>query len=445
MIFSNLSEKLQDTLGKLTGKGKLSEKDINNAAREIKLSLLEADVNYKVVKEFVKKIKERSMGQDVMESLTPGQTVIKIVNEELTNLMGKENSKLELKGSTPHVVLMVGLQGSGKTTHSGKLVRKLRKEGRNPLLVALDVYRPAAIEQLKVVGKQAEVEVFEKGKQDPVQTANEAKEYARRNNNDVVIMDTAGRLQIDEDLMDELKNIKKAVKPDEILLVVDAMVGQESVNVAKTFDEYLDITGVILTKLDGDARGGAALSIRQVVGKPIKFIGTGEKLDDLEAFHPDRMASRILGMGDVLSLIEKAEKQVSLKDAKELEEKMRNQSYTLDDFVEQINQIRNMGPLEDLLAMIPGVNNKMLKNVNVDEKGFVRIEALISSMTKEEREKPEIIGKSRKERIAKGSGVDMNELNKLLKQFKELKKMMKQFTNMKKGRKGKRKFNMPFF
>ena len=445
MIFSNLSEKLQESLGKLTGKGKLSEKDIDNVAREIKLSLLEADVNYKVVKEFVKKIKERAMGQDVMESLTPGQTVIKIVNEELTNLMGKENSKLELKGSTPHVVLMVGLQGSGKTTHSGKLVRKLKKEGRNPLLVALDVYRPAAIEQLKVVGKQAEVEVFEKGKQDPVQTANEAKEYARRNNNDVVIMDTAGRLQIDEDLMDELRNIKKVVKPDEILLVVDAMVGQESVNVAKTFDEYLDITGVILTKLDGDARGGAALSIRQVVGKPIKFIGTGEKLDDLEAFHPDRMASRILGMGDVLSLIEKAEKQVSLKDARELEKKMRNQSYTLDDFVEQINQIRNMGPLEDLLAMIPGVNNKMLKNVNVDEKGFVRIEALISSMTKEEREKPEIIGKSRKERIAKGSGVDMNELNKLLKQFKELKKMMKQFTNMKKGRKGKRKFNMPFF
>lgn len=445
MIFSNLSEKLQESLGKLTGKGKLSEKDIDNVAREIKLSLLEADVNYKVVKEFVKKIKERAMGQDVMESLTPGQTVIKIVNEELTNLMGKENSKLELKGSTPHVVLMVGLQGSGKTTHSGKLVRKLKKEGRNPLLVALDVYRPAAIEQLKVVGKQAEVEVFEKGKQDPVQTANEAKEYARRNNNDVVIMDTAGRLQIDEDLMDELKNIKKVVKPDEILLVVDVMVGQESVNVAKTFDDYLDISGVILTKLDGDARGGAALSIRQVVGKPIKFIGTGEKLDDLEAFHPDRMASRILGMGDVLSLIEKAEKQVSLKDARELEEKMRNQSYTLDDFVEQINQIRNMGPLEDLLAMIPGVNNKMLKNVNVDEKGFVRIEALISSMTKEEREKPEIIGKSRKERIAKGSGVDINELNKLLKQFKELKKMMKQFTNMKKGRKGKRKFNMPFF
>lgn len=446
MIFSSLSEKLQETLGKLTGKGKLSEKDIDNAAREIKLSLLEADVNYKVVKDFIKKIKERSMGQDVMESLTPGQTVIKIVNEELTNLMGKENSKLELTGSTPHVVLMVGLQGSGKTTHSGKLVRKLKSEGRNPLLVALDIYRPAAIEQLKVVGKKAEVEVFDRGKQDPIKTAQEAKEYARRNNNDVVIMDTAGRLQIDEELMDELKNIKESVKPNEILLVIDAMVGQESVNVAKTFDDYLDITGVILTKLDGDARGGAALSIREVVGKPIKFVGTGEKLEDLEAFHPDRMASRILGMGDVLSLIERAEKQVSIKDAKKLEEKMRNQSYTLDDFIEQINQIRNMGPLEDLLSMIPGVNNKMLKNVNIDDSGFVKIEALISSMTKLEREKPEIIGKSRKERIAKGSGVDINELNRLLKQFKELKKMMKQFTNMnKRARKGKRKFNMPFF
>lgn len=444
MIFSSLSEKLQDTLGKLTGKGKLTEKDIDNAAREIKLSLLEADVNYKVVKKFIKKIKERSMGQDVMESLTPGQTVIKIVNEELTNLMGKENSKLELRGSTPHVVLMVGLQGSGKTTHSGKLVKKLKKEGKNPLLVALDVYRPAAIDQLKVVGSKAQVEVFDKGKQDPVKTSKEAKDYARRNNNDVVIMDTAGRLQIDEDLMDELKNIKKSVKPDEILLVVDAMVGQESVNVAKTFDDYLDISGVILTKLDGDARGGAALSIRQVVGKPIKFIGTGEKLDDLEAFHPDRMASRILGMGDVLSLIERAEAQVSKKDAKDLEEKMRNQTFTLDDFIDQINQIRNMGPLEDLISMIPGVNNKMLKNVDIDESGFVRIEALISSMTKKERQKPEIINKSRKERISKGSGVDVKELNKLLKQFKELKKMMKQFTNMKKkGRKGR--FNMPFF
>lgn len=422
MIFSNLSEKLQNSLAKLTGKGKLSEKDIDAAMREIRLSLLEADVNYKVVKSFVKTVKERSMGVEVMESLSPGQMVVKIVNEELTNLMGKENSKLELQGSTPHVVMMVGLQGSGKTTHSGKLVRKLKKEGRNPMLAALDIYRPAAIDQLKVVGKKAEVEVFEKGKQDPVQTAMEAKDYARRNNHDVVILDTAGRLQIDDELMNELKEIKEVVKPKEILLVVDAMTGQEAVNVAKTFDDYLDITGVILTKLDGDARGGAALSIRQVVGKPIKFIGTGEKLDDLEPFHPERMASRILGMGDVLSLIERAEQQVSIRDAKALEEKMRNQTYTLDDFVEQIQQIKNMGPLEDLLAMIPGVNSKMLKGINLDGNEFVKIEALISSMTKEEREKPEIIGKSRKDRISKGSGVDVKELNKLLKQFKELKK-----------------------
>lgn len=446
MIFSNLSEKLQESLAKLTGKGKLSEKDIDAAMREIKLSLLEADVNYKVVKDFVKTVKERSLGVEVMESLSPGQMVVKIVNEELTNLMGKENSKLELSGSTPHVVMMVGLQGSGKTTHSGKLVKKLKKEGRNPMLTALDIYRPAAIEQLKVVGSQAEVEVFDKGKQDPVKTSQEAKEYARRNNHDVVIMDTAGRLQIDEDLMDELKNIKNEVKPNEILLVVDAMTGQEAVNVAKTFDQYLDITGVILTKLDGDARGGAALSIRQVVGKPIKFIGTGEKLEDLEPFHPERMASRILGMGDVLSLIERAEQQVSIKEAKALEEKMRNQTYTLDDFVAQIQQIKSMGPLEDLLAMIPGVNSKMLKNVDVDDKGFVKIEALISSMTKEEREKPELIGKSRKDRISKGSGVDVKELNKLLKQFKELKKMMKTVTNMQaKNKRGGRRFKMPFF
>lgn len=446
MIFSNLSEKLQDSLAKLTGKGKLSEKDIDVAMREIRLSLLEADVNYKVVKDFVKKVKERSLGVEVMESLSPGQMVIKIVNEELTNLMGKENSKLDLQGSTPHIVMMVGLQGSGKTTHSGKLVKKLKNEGRSPMLAALDIYRPAAIDQLKVVGKKAEVEVFEKGKQDPVQTANEAKEYARRNNHDVVILDTAGRLQIDDDLMNELKDIKEAVKPKEILLVVDSMTGQEAVNVAKTFDDYLDITGVILTKLDGDARGGAALSIRQVVGKPIKFVGTGEKLDDLEPFHPERMASRILGMGDVLSLIERAEQQVSLKDAKALEEKMRNQTYTLDDFVEQIQQIKNMGPLEDLLAMIPGVNSKMLKGVNLEGDEFKKIEALISSMTRQEKEKPEIINKSRKDRISKGSGVDIKELNKLLKQFKELKKMMKTVTNMqgKSKRMGKR-FKMPFF
>ena len=445
MVFEGLADRLQQSLGKLTGKGKLTEKDIDNAMREIRLSLLEADVNYKVVKNFVKRIKERSLGEDVMKSLTPGQMVVKIVNEELTDLMGKENSKLDLRGSTPHVVMMVGLQGSGKTTHSGKLVYKLKKENRNPMLAALDIYRPAAIDQLKVVGKNAGVFVFEEGKKDPVEIAKNAKDYARINNYDTVILDTAGRLQIDTDLMDELKKIKEVSKPDEILLVVDAMTGQEAVNVAKTFDEYLDITGVILTKLDGDARGGAALSIREVVGKPIKFVGVGEKLEDLEAFYPDRMANRILGMGDVLSLIEKAQNQIDLESAKELEEKMRNQSFTLDDFMAQINQIRNMGPLEDLLAMIPGVNNKMLKNINVDDRAFVKIEALINSMTQQEREKPEIIGKSRKERITKGSGVDVKELNKLLKQFKELKKMMKQVSNMQGQAKRTRGFRMPKF
>ena len=445
MVFEGLADRLQQSLGKLTGKGKLTEKDIDNAMREIRLSLLEADVNYKVVKNFVKRVKERSLGEDVMKSLTPDQMVVKIVNEELTDLMGKENSKLDLRGSTPHVVMMVGLQGSGKTTHSGKLVYKLKKENRNPMLAALDIYRPAAIDQLKVVGKNAGVFVFEEGKKDPVEIAKNAKDYARINNYDTVILDTAGRLQIDTDLMDELKKIKEVSKPDEILLVVDSMTGQEAVNVAKTFDEYLDITGVILTKLDGDARGGAALSIREVVGKPIKFVGVGEKLEDLEAFYPDRMANRILGMGDVLSLIEKAQNQIDLESAKELEEKMRNQSFTLDDFMAQINQIRNMGPLEDLLAMIPGVNNKMLKNINVDDTAFVKIEALINSMTKQEREKPEIIGKSRKERITKGSGVDVKELNKLLKQFKELKKMMKQVSNMKGQAKRTRGFRMPKF
>jgi len=446
MVFESLSDRLQEALGKLTGKGKLNEKDIDTAMREIRLSLLEADVNYKVVKDFVKTVKERSLGADVMNSLSPGQMVVKIVNEELTSLMGKENSKLALKGSTPHMVMMVGLQGSGKTTHSGKLVKMLKKDNRNPMLAALDIYRPAAIEQLKVVGKQADTFVFEKGKEDPVKIAKEAKDYARINNYDTVILDTAGRLQIDTDLMDELKAIKEEVKPDEILLVVDAMTGQEAVNVAKSFDDYLDITGVILTKLDGDARGGAALSIRQVVGKPIKFIGVGEKLDDLEPFYPDRMASRILGMGDVLSLIERAEEQFSIENAKELEAKMREQTYSLDDFMEQIQQIKNMGPLEDLLAMIPGVNSKMLKGVNVDDAGFDKIEALINSMTKEERDKPEIIGKSRKTRIAKGSGVDVRELNKLLKQFKELKKMMKKMNGLqKKGKRGRGFPKMPFF
>lgn len=448
MIFSSLSEKLQTTLSKLTGKGKLSEKDIDEAMREIKLSLLEADVNYKVVKDFIKTVKERSLGAEVMESLTPGQMVIKIVNEELTNLMGKENSKLDFKGSPPHMLMLCGLQGAGKTTHAGKLAYKLKKEGRKPLLVGLDIYRPAAIDQLKVVAGKAGVDVFEKGKQDPVKTAGEAKLFARKNGYDVVILDTAGRLQIDETLMEELKNIKEETSCREILLVVDAMTGQEAVNVAKTFDDYLDISGVILTKLDGDARGGAALSIRQVVQKPIKFIGTGEKLEDLEDFHPDRMASRILGMGDVLSLIEKAEAQVDMKNARELEEKIKNSTYSLDDFMDQVNQIRSMGPISELFAMMPGMNAKTLKQVEgqIDESGFDKIESLINSMTQEERDRPEIIGKSRKERICKGSGVDMKTLNDLLKQFKELKKMMKKVTNMQKNQKrGKKGFKMPFF
>lgn len=443
MIFSNLSEKLQNSLQKLSGKGKLSEKDVDKAMREIKLSLLEADVNYKVVKNFVAKVKERSIGNEVMESLSPGQMVVKIVNEELTNLMGKENSKLELKGQTPHMIMLCGLQGAGKTTHCGKLAYKLKKEGKNPLLVAADIYRPAAIDQLKVVSNKAGVDFFEMGKVNPVEIAKNARIYARKNGNDVVLIDTAGRLQIDEVLMKELEDIKKEINASEILLVVDAMTGQQAVDVAKTFDQYLDLSGIILTKLDGDARGGAALSIRQVVGKPIKFVGDGEKIEDLKSFHPDRMASRILGMGDVLTLIERAEEQVSRKEAKELEEKLLSSKYTLDDFLQQINQIRSMGPMQELLSMIPGVNSNMLKNVNVDESGFTKIEALIQSMTKKERQNPEIIGKSRKERIAKGSGVDIRELNKLLKQFKELKKMMKKFGKMTKRNKGK--MRMPFF
>lgn len=442
MIFSNLSEKLQNSLRKLTGKGKLSEKDVDIAMREIKLSLLEADVNYKVVKDFVKKVKSRAIGNEVMESLTPGQMVIKIVNEELTDLMGKENSKLLLRGDIPHVIMLCGLQGAGKTTHCAKLAYKLKKEGRNPLLVACDIYRPAAIQQLEVVAKDSEVDFFQLGKIDPVEIAKKSIVHARKNGNDIVLLDTAGRLEVDTKLMEELSRIKSEIKPSEILLIVDAMTGQQAVNVAKTFDDYLNITGVILTKLDGDARGGAALSIRQVVGKPIKFIGVGEKKDQLESFYPDRMASRILGMGDVLSLIEKVQNEITEKEARELQDKMLSSSYTLDDFMDQINKIRNMGPLEEILNMIPGINSKMLKGVNVDDSSFVKIEALISSMTKKERENPEIISKSRKERISKGSGVDQRELNKLLKQFKELKKMMRKFSKLSKKTKGRLK--MPF-
>lgn len=443
MAFENLSEKLQNALGSLTGKGKLSEKDIDQAMREVRLALLEADVNFKVVKDFVKKIKEEALGEKVMNSLTPGQQVIKIVNEELTALMGSSESKLDFS-KRPSVIMMSGLQGAGKTTTCGKLAKKLKKDGKRPVLVACDVYRPAAIKQLKVVGESVDVPVFTMGdKISPVDISRAAIEHAIKNNNDVVIIDTAGRLHIDEELMDELKAINDAVKPSEILLVLDSMTGQDAVNVAKTFDEKLSLTGVILTKLDGDARGGAALSLRAVTNKPIKFIATGEKMDALEVFHPERMASRILGMGDVLSLIEKAQASIDEQSAKELEQKLRSQTFTLDDFLVQMEQMRNMGPLDELIGMIPGMNNKALKGIKVDEKEFARVEAIIKSMTPKERMKPEIIDISRRRRIATGSGTSPSEVNRLLKQFKDLKKMMKQFGNMEKNFK-RGKFKMPF-
>lgn len=443
MVFESLSDKLQDTLSKLRGKGKLSEKDIDTAMREIKLALLEADVNFKVVKSFVKTVKERSLGSEVLESLTPGQQVIKIVNDELTKLMGTGEAKIDYS-KKPTVIMMAGLQGAGKTTTSGKLANIMKKSGKRPLLVACDVYRPAAIKQLQVVGKSVDVPVFTMGdKINPVDISKAALEHAKKNGNDVVIIDTAGRLHVDENLMGELININEAVEPSEILLVLDAMTGQDAVNVAASFDEKLSLSGVVLTKLDGDARGGAALSIRAVTDVPIKFIAMGEKLDQIEVFHPDRMASRILGMGDVLSLIEKAQEAVDEKKAKELEKKFREQSFTFDDFLEQLEQMKNLGPIEDILGMVPGMNNKALKNIKVDEKEFVKVESIIKSMTKEERIKPEIIDISRRKRIAQGSGTSPADVNKLLKQFKELKKMMKQLGNM--GKKmNKRKFKMPF-
>ncbi|MTI67451.1 MAG: signal recognition particle protein [Firmicutes bacterium] len=445
MVFESLAEKLQNSLSKLKGKGKLNEKDVNAAMREVKLALLEADVNFRVVKNFIKKVKERAIGHEVMDSLTPGQQVIKIVNEELTNLMGETESKLNFS-STPTVIMMCGLQGAGKTTTTGKLGVLLKDKGKRPLLVACDVYRPAAIKQLQVVGKQVDLPVFSMGdKQNPVNIAKASIEHAKKNGNDVVILDTAGRLHIDEDLMDELKDIKTNLTPDEILLVVDAMTGQDAVNVAKTFNNELEINGVVLTKLDGDARGGAALSIRSVTEKPIKFVGMGEKMNELEAFHPDRMASRILGMGDVLSLIEKAQANIDEKKAKELEKKLRTSQFTFDDFLDQLEQMKNMGPLNQILEMIPGVNSKQLKNLNVDDKDLVHIEAIIKSMTKKERNDPSIIKGSRRKRIAEGSGTSIQEVNKLLKQFKETRKMIKKFSGMEKSMKGKGKMNFPFF
>ncbi|MDU5808615.1 MAG: signal recognition particle protein [Finegoldia magna] len=445
MIFENLSDKLQNALSKLTNRGKLTEKDIDVAMREVKLALLEADVNYKVVKDFISQVKERAIDSSVLESLTPGQQVIKIVNEELTKMMGEKEEKLNISPMKPTVIMLCGLQGAGKTTHAGKLALNLKNKNKSVLLVACDIYRPAAIKQLQVVGGKVGVEVFDMGQINPVEISKKAIEEAKRKNIDYVIIDTAGRLHIDDTLMDELKNIKQEVNPSDILLVVDAMTGQDAVNVAAKFNEDLDITGIILTKLDGDARGGAALSIRQVADKPIKFIGVGEKLGDLEPFHPDRMASRILGMGDVLSLIEKAQNQFDEKKAKELEEKIKAQSFDFNDFLDQMQQIKKMGPMQDILAMIPGVDSKMLKQVNFDNKEFDKIEAIIKSMTKQERENPDIISISRRKRIAKGCGQDQVAVNKLLKQFKEMKVMMKNMGALQKkfGKKGKMK--MPFF
>lgn len=444
MIFESLSDKLQTAMKNLRGKGKLNEQDIDVAMREVRLALLEADVNFRVVKDFVNRIKERAKGAEVMESLTPGQMVVKIVNEELTALMGKKEEKLILDGKKPVVMMLCGLQGAGKTTHAAKLAMLLKKQNQTPLLVACDVYRPAAVKQLQVVGKQVDVPVYERGTDvSPVTIAKEAVEKAKRDGNTVVLIDTAGRLHIDETLMQELQEIEAAVKPTEILLVVDAMTGQDAVNVAENFDKQLSLTGVILTKLDGDARGGAALSIRAVTQKPIKFIGTGEKLDQLEVFYPERMAGRILGMGDVMTLIERAQQNIDEQTAKELEQKMRSASFTFDDFLDQLNQMRNMGPLENILGMIPGMNAKALKGIQIDEKEIGHVEALVLSMTKEERANPEIINASRKNRIAKGAGLDVVQLNKLLKQFKDMKKMMKKFSSMGKGK--KRGMQMPFF
>lgn len=441
MAFESLASKLQETFKKLKGRGKLTEKDVKEAMREVKLALLEADVNFKVVKDFVNKVSERAIGSEVLESLTPGQHVIKIVKDELTDLMGSTQSKIVFAPKPPTVLMLVGLQGAGKTTTCGKLAAVLRKQGKKPLLVAGDIYRAAAIKQLQVVGNQLDIPVFTMGdKKSPVDIAKAAIQYAGSNGNDLVIIDTAGRLHINEELMEELVNIKQAVKPTEILLVVDAMTGQDAVNVAENFNQKLGIDGVILTKFDGDTRGGAALSVRAVTGKPIKFVGMGEKLSDLEPFYPDRIASRILGMGDILSLIDKAQEAFDQKKALELEKKIRAQQFTFDDFLNQLEQMKNMGPLDQVLGMIPGMNQKMLKNVEIDDKQLAHVEAIIKSMTKKERENPSIINSSRKKRIANGSGTKIQDVNNLLKQFEQMQKLMKQFGDPKKLKKGKIRF-----
>ncbi|MFC0474760.1 signal recognition particle protein [Robertmurraya beringensis] len=447
MAFEGLADRLQNTIQKIRGKGKVNEADVKEMMREVRLALLEADVNFKVVKEFVKKVSERAVGQEVMQSLTPGQQVIKVVKEELTTLMGGEQSKIAVSNRPPTVIMMVGLQGAGKTTTTGKLANLIRKKyNRNPLLVAADIYRPAAIKQLETLGKQLSMPVFSLGDQvSPVEIAKQAIQKAKDDHHDYVLIDTAGRLHVDEALMGELKDIKELANPDEIFLVVDAMTGQDAVNVASSFNEQLGLTGVVLTKLDGDTRGGAALSIRSVTNTPIKFIGLGEKMDAIEPFHPERMASRILGMGDVLTLIEKAQANVDEAKAKELEQKMRTASFTFDDFLDQLGQVRNMGPLDELLKMMPGANKiKGLNNLQIDEKQISHVEAIIQSMTKEEKTHPEIINAGRRKRIAKGSGTSVPEVNRLLKQFEDMKKMMKQMSGMQGKAKKKGGFKLPF-
>lgn len=433
MAFESLTEKLSATFRRLRGKGRISEADVKAAMKEIKMALLEADVNFKVVKSFVATVTERAVGTDVLESLTPAQMIVKIVNEELTALMGGGNSKLAIASAPPTVVMLVGLQGAGKTTNGAKLAGLMKKQGKRPLLAACDIYRPAAIRQLEVVGQQLDIPVFQMGQSNPVDIAKAAVEHAKKHGNDMVFLDTAGRLHIDEQLMDELRAVKAAVNPTEILLVVDAMIGQDAVNAAKAFDDALDIDGVMLTKLDGDARGGAALSIRSVTGKPIKFAGTGEKLDNIEVFHPDRMASRILGMGDVLSLIEKAEQSLDAKKAAEQMERLRKNKFTLADFYDQLVQVKKMGSMQDIAAMLPGMNGKKM-DFNVDEKGLVKIEAIIQSMTPYERENPSVLNSSRKKRIAAGSGTQVVDVNRLLKQFEAIQMLTRQFSNPKKAK-----------
>ena len=439
MAFEGLAEKLQQAFRKLSSHGKLTEADVKTAMRDVRMALLEADVNYKVVKDFIARVTERAVGSDILDSLTPSQQVIKIVNEELTALMGGQSARLTYSPTVPTIYMLCGLQGAGKTTMAGKLAQMIKKQGKRPLLVACDIYRPAAIKQLQVVGEKVDVPVFERGQENVIETAKLAIEHARKFGFDPVILDTAGRLHIDENLMGELRDVKSAVKPTEILLVVDSMTGQDAVNVADTFNKNLGIDGVILTKLDGDTRGGAAISVKAVTGKPIKFSGTGEKLTDIEPFHPDRMASRILGMGDVLSLIEKAQDTFDEKNAAELERKMRTQTFDLNDYLKQMQQMKKMGSLEDILKMIPGIGNT-LADVKIDEKKLGRVQAIIQSMTMEERRNPDILGASRKRRIAAGSGTTVQEINLLLKQFEQSRQLMKQM--MGRGKRGRMK--IPF-